>query len=114
MNINAVNYVNQEDAIRKASVNIKSNVSESEDKTASAAAFESCAVSGLGQVTNTQSAAQSAKALIQEADDVLEQLKQSAETAKGSLDALFKKLSAPTALSLTRRGTGLMILNRRR
>lgn len=107
MNINAVNYVNQEDAIRKASVNIKSNVSESEDKTASAAAFESCAVSGLGQVTNTQSAAQSAKALIQEADDVLEQLKQSAETAKGSLDALFKKLSGADCVKLDEEGYGL-------
>lgn len=107
MNINAVNYVNQEDAIRKASVNIKSNVSESEDKTASAAAFESCAVSGLGQVTNTQSASQSAKALIQEADDVLEQLKQSAETAKGSLDALFKKLSGADCVKLDEEGYGL-------
>lgn len=107
MNINAINYVNQEDAIRKASVNIKSNVSESEDKTAAAAAFESCAVSGLGQVTNTQSAAQSAKALMQEADDVLEQLKQSAETAKGSLDALFKKLSGADCVKLDEEGYGL-------
>lgn len=106
MNINAVNYVNQEEAIKKASINIKSNVSQSEEKSA-ASAFENCGVSGLGQTTSTKSVSQSAKALMQEADDVLEQLKQSAQTAMGSLDALFKKLSGADCVKLDEEGYGL-------
>lgn len=106
MNINAVNYVNQEEAIRKASINVKSNTNAN-DNNSVAAAFESCSVSGLKKTTNTQNTIQSAKALMQEADEIIEQLKQSAETAQGSLDALFKKLSGADCVKLDEEGFGL-------
>ena len=72
-----VNYVNQSDNMRTASINIKSNQAADTADTAKAL-FANSAVEGIGKTTSTDSMVQSAKALMQEADDVIEQLKQSA------------------------------------
>jgi len=106
MNINSINYGNQAQALKSASININSNKDDDVAKTA-ASALSDCMVSGLGTTTNTENTAHSAKALMQEAEDVLEQLKQSAQDAKGSLKALTKKLSGADCVQLDKDGYGL-------
>ena len=106
MNINSVNYANQSDNVRTASINIKNN--QAADTADSAKAlFSNSSVAGIGKTTNTDSMVQSAKALMQEADDVIEQLKQSATDAQGSLKALVKKLSGMDCVKLDEDGYGL-------
>lgn len=108
MNINSINYSNQEEALKSASINIRNNV-EGDGKTASTA-LSGTTLSGLselGKTTNTQNSGANAKLLLQETDDVLEQLKESAENAQGSLKALFKKLSGADCVRLDEDGYGL-------
>lgn len=106
MNINAINYSNQEEAVKKASINIKNNVGSQDEKNASQI-LSTGMVSGIGATTSTKSMQQNAKALMHEAEDVIEQLKESAENAKGSLNALFKKLSGADCVKLDEDGYGL-------
>ena len=106
MNINSVNYVNRSDNMRTASINIKSNQAADTADTAKAL-FANGAVEGIGRTTSTDSMVQSARALMQEADDVIEQLKQSASDAQGSLKALVRKLSGMDCVKLDEDGYGL-------
>lgn len=106
MSINSIGFNYNEDEIKKVSINIRSNTEETKD-TSVGELFEQSKVSGLSATTSTRTIAQSAQSLMQEADDVLEQLKVSAESAKGSLDALFKKLSGADCVELDKDGYSL-------
>lgn len=110
MNILSINYNRTEEAKQSVSINIHANT-EKPQQTDAATLFADSAVSGLGATTETLSAKQTSAGLTDEADDVLEQLRTSAQTAQGSLDALFKKLSGADCVKLDEEGFGLNDVN---
>lgn len=105
MNINAVN-LNNEESIKAVSINVKANT-EKESEGVSAT-FANALVSQMGSTTSTSNQKQGVASMMKsEGEEVIEQIKESATNAKGSLSALYKKLSGADCVSLEEDGYGL-------
>ena len=106
MIISAVNLNLTEDTLKTNSINIKSNTSKADSKEVDKL-FENVNVSGAEKTTSTQVDSKGLAALMDEDNSVTEDLKNSAQTAKGSLKALFNKMSGADCVQMDEDGYNL-------
>ena len=106
MIISAVNLNLTEDTLKTNSINIKSNTSKADSKEVDKL-FENANVSGAEKTTSTQVDSKGLAALMDEDNSVTEDLKNSAQTAKGSLKALFNKMSGADCVQMDEDGYNL-------
>ena len=106
MNISAVNLNISEDTFKTNSINIKSNTSKADSKGLDKL-FENVNISSAEKTSSTQVDSKGLVALMDDGSSVTDELKNSAETAKDSLKALFNKMSGADCVQMDEDGYNL-------
>lgn len=106
MIISTANLNKSEDTYKTNSINIKSNLSKVENKEADKV-LENASISSVEKTGSPKVDSKGYASLIEDVNSVTEELKNSAQTAKASLKALFNKMSGADCVQMDEDGFNL-------